>query len=187
MFKFDPYFKLRDLSFHREDTCLTVLKELMPYFGEKTNIAHPLILLETIIQYVKKSNIDQKYIGNEIEFISNSLHTPFSSDKTVIMFIDHSGKLMSVNKAFQKVYKYSPEQVINNYVGNYTKSVWFENLIESKTLLDDFRYFPGKHINVIKSADANTAPIIGNTWPIIDSEGRFGGAISVHKKLIDEK
>lgn len=181
--EFNPYYKLQNLQIHKEDTCFSVLNIMMPYICKKVNINNSLELLESIVNYVKNSNIENNKISEEVEFISKSLHTPFESAETVIMLIDNEGKLMIVNNAFQNIYNYSKTQALNNYVGNFTRSVWFDKLISNKIYCRPYRYFPGKHTNIIKPKNRTQAGIIGNTWPIIDSEGKFGGAISVHKKF----
>ena len=104
--KFNPYFGLDSLPLCKKDSCFSIMKHLFPYFKRQSSVGSFDSMLESIIAYVKKSRMPQNKLDSELDYVVNALYTPFESPDTVIMFIDSKGKLMAVNNAFQKAYKY---------------------------------------------------------------------------------
>ena len=56
-------------------------------------------------------------------------------------------------------------KVANEYVGNYTQTVWFDKFLNKPDNFEAPKYFPGNHTNIIKCSDRTKATISGNTWP----------------------
>ena len=156
MLEFDSYYKIRNTYFKEENSCIEILKEILPFLNKKNVIKHPLCLIESIIEYVRCSGLENAKIDNEIDYFLEFLNSPFNMAGTIIYFTDHSGRLITANKHFYNIYNNSNNKFISKTL--YSKeSVYLSDLIVSDNKL--------------------------YSWPILGNDGTYCGSISTLKLI----